>query len=72
MGLKEQLIRGFWLTQVGGTEGYGMWNEPVAAEAVVTLQQPEVYHVFSRGKLSPDQGTLAVAGCTNSQEGRCG
>ena len=23
LGLKEQLIRGFWLTQAGGREGYG-------------------------------------------------
>ena len=23
MGLKEQLIRGLWLTQAGGREGYG-------------------------------------------------
>ena len=27
----------------------GMWAEPAAAEASVTLQQPEVHHVFSRG-----------------------
>ena len=24
-GLKEQLIRGLWLTQAGGREGYGCW-----------------------------------------------
>ena len=38
--LKEQLIRGLWLTQAGGREGYGMQGEPVVAEADVTLQQP--------------------------------
>ena len=26
-----------------------MWNEAVVAEASMTLQQPEVCHVFSRG-----------------------
>ena len=25
MGLKQQLIRGLWLTQAGEREGYGMW-----------------------------------------------
>ena len=48
-GLKEQLIRGLWLTQAGGREEYGMQGEPVAAEASVTLQQPEAHRVFSRG-----------------------
>ena len=48
-GLKECLIRGLWLTQAGGRERYGMWGEPAAAEASVTLQQPEVCRVFSRG-----------------------
>ena len=49
MGLKEQLIRGLWLTQAGQREGYGVRGEPAAAEAGVTLQQPEVRRVFSRG-----------------------
>ena len=40
-GLKLQLIRGLWLTQARGREGYGMWGEPVAAEATMILQQPE-------------------------------
>ena len=30
-------------------EGHGMWGEPSTAEAGVTLQQPEVHHVFSCG-----------------------
>ena len=47
--LKEQLIRGLWLIQAGGREGYGVRGQPAAAEASVTLQQPEVCHVFSRG-----------------------
>ena len=49
-GLKEQLLRGLWLTQARG-EG-GVWRrrgEPVAAEAGVTLQQPEACRAFSRG-----------------------
>ena len=46
--LKEQLIKGLWLTQVGWREGYGMQGEPVAAEASVTLQQPEACRVFSQ------------------------
>ena len=49
MGLKEQLIRGLWLTQAGGKEGYGMRGELAEAEAGVMLHQPEVCHVFSRG-----------------------
>ena len=48
-GLKEQLFRGLWLTQAGGREGYRVQGEPAAAEANVTLQQPDVCHVFSRG-----------------------
>ena len=48
-GLKEQLIRELWLTQVGGREGYRVWGEPAAAEASVTLQQPEARRAFSRG-----------------------
>ena len=47
--LKDWLIRGLWLTQAGGREGYRMQGEPVVAEASVMLQQPEVHHVFSWG-----------------------
>ena len=49
MGLKEQLIQGHWLTQALGREGYGMKDEPMVAEAGMTLQQPEVHHEFSQG-----------------------
>ena len=48
-GLKERLIRGLWLTQAAEREEYGMWHEPVAAEASVMLQQPEACCVFSQG-----------------------
>ena len=49
-----------------------MRGEPAAAEAGMTLQQPEVRLCVLLGKWSVDHGTLAVAGCTGSQEGRCG
>ena len=47
--LKEQLIQGLWLTQVGGREGYGVRGKPVVAEATMTLQQPETCCAFSQG-----------------------
>ena len=37
MGLKQQLIRGLWLTQAGGREGYRIRGEPAVADADVTL-----------------------------------
>ena len=70
-GLKEQLIRGLWLTQATGMDGYGMRGEPVVAEASMMLQQPGAPCVLL-GKLSLDHGTLAVAGCTGSWKRRCG
>ena len=48
-GLKEQLIRGLWLTQAGGEGRVRMRGEPAAAEAGVTLHQPEARHAFSWG-----------------------
>ena len=48
-----------------------MRGKSSAAEASVTLQQPEACRMFSPGKLSLDHGTLTVAGCTGSREGRC-
>ena len=71
-GLKEQLLQGLWLTQAGGgsgTEEAGRacgvrGRRDVAAARGAPCVLPE--------KLSPDHGTLAVAGCTGSQEGRCG
>ena len=55
-----------------GEGGVRMRGEPAAAEAGMTLQQPEARRAFPPGKLSPDHRTLAVAGCTGSREGRCG
>ena len=49
-----------------------MRGEPAAAEAGMTLHQPEACRAFSPGKLSLGHGTLAVEGCTCSREGRCG
>ena len=51
MGLKAQLIRGLWLTQARGREGYGMQVEHAVAEASVTLQQPRP--VYSPGEVVP-------------------
>ena len=48
-GLKERLIWGLWLTQAGAREGYGRWAKPAAAEASVTLHQPEAHRVCSWG-----------------------
>ena len=47
-GLKEQLLLGLWLTQAGWREGYRLRGEPAAAEAGITLHQPEARSVFSR------------------------
>ena len=55
-----------------GEGGVRVQGKPAAAEAGVTLQQPEACHAFPPGKLSLDHGSLAVAGCTGSREGRCG
>ena len=48
-----------------------MQGDPVAAEAGVTLHQPEAPRVLP-GKLSLDHLTLAVVDCTGSREGWCG
>ena len=48
-GLKEPLIWWLWLTQAGGREGHRVREEPEAAEAGVTLHQPEARHALSQG-----------------------
>ena len=48
-GLKEQLLQVLWLTKATGSNGYGMWGQPAAAEASMILQQPEVHCMFSWG-----------------------
>ena len=69
--LKKRLIRGVWLTQAKGREGYGMRGEPAAAEAWCDIATAWGALFVLLGKLSLDHGTLVVAGCTGSQEGRC-
>ena len=48
-GLKWQLINRLWLTQTR----HGMQSKPAAAEASVTLQQPEAHPVHSPGEVVP-------------------
>ena len=50
--LKEWLIRWLWLIQDRDREGYGMQGNPAAAEASMTLQQPETCSVLSRESCS--------------------
>ena len=45
-GLKEQLLRGLWLTQAGGGRGTEA-GRACAAEAGMTLHQPEARLAFS-------------------------
>ena len=71
-GLKERLIRGLGLTQVGGREGYGIRGKPAAAEASMTLQKPEACRVFSRGTCPWIMGPWQWRAATGTQEGRCG
>ena len=70
-GLKEQLLPGLWLTQAGGGRGTD------AGRACGVRGRRDVAPARGApcvlpGKLSPDHGSLAVAGCTGSREGRCG
>ena len=48
-GLKEQLLRGLWLTQAGGGSGTEEAGRACGVRGVMTLQQPEARHAFSRG-----------------------
>ena len=48
-GLKEQLLRGLWLTQAGGGRGTEEAGRACGVRGVVTLQQPEARCAFSRG-----------------------
>ena len=47
-GLKEQLLRGLWLTQAGGGRGTEEAGRACGGRGVVTLQQPEARRVFSQ------------------------
>ena len=72
MGLKEQLLRGLWLTQAGGREGYGGGGASLPWQRRRDVAPAWGAPCVLPGKLSLDHGTLAVAGCTGSREGRCG
>ena len=71
-GLKEQLLRGLWLTQVGGQEGYGGGGANLRWQRRRDVAPAGGAPCVLPGKLSPDHRRLAVAGCTGSREGRCG
>ena len=70
-GLKEQLIGGSGSLRPGGGRGTDVgwacggraWHDVAPAWGMPCVLP---------GKLSLDHGTLAVVGCTVSQEGRCG
>ena len=70
-GLKEQLLRGLWLTQAG------VGKDTDVGRACGSRGQRDVASARGApcvlpGKLSVDHRSLAMAGCTGSQEGRCG
>ena len=73
MGLKEQLLRGLWLTQAGVGGGRGTdAGRACGGRGLCDVAAARGMPCVLPGKLSPDHGTLAVVGCTGSQEGRCG
>ena len=71
-GLKEQRLQGLWLTQDAGREGYGGGGASLRQQRRHDVAAARGAPCVLPGKLSPDHGTLAVAGCTGSREGRCG
>ena len=71
-GLKEQLLRGLWLTQAAEREGYRGGGASLRWQRRRDVAPARGAPCVLPGKLSLDHGTLAVAGCTGSQEGRCG
>ena len=71
-GLKEQLTRGLWLTQAGGGRGTEEAGRACGGRGLRDVAPAWGAPCVLLGKLSPDHGSLAVAGCTGSWEGRCG
>ena len=71
-GLKEQLLRGLWLTQARGRERYGGGRASLRRQRRRDVAPARGAPCVLPGKLSPDHGSLAVAGCTGTREGRCG
>ena len=47
-GLKEQLLRGLWLTQAGGRERYRGGGARLRRQRRRDLQQPKACRAFSR------------------------
>ena len=72
MGLKEHLIRGLWLTQAWGEGGVCNVGRACSRRGQCDVAPAWGALCVLLGKLSLDHGTLAVAGCTGSREGRCG
>ena len=70
-GLKEQLLRGLWLTQAVGREGYGGGGASLRRQRRRDVAPARGAPCILPGMLSLDHRTLAVAGCTGYQEGRC-
>ena len=70
-GLKEQLLRGLWLTQAAGREGYGC-GRACGVRGRRDVAPARGAQCVLLGMLSRDPGTLAVVGCTGYWEGRCG
>ena len=70
--LKAQLLRGLWLTQAAGRERYGGGGASLRRQRRRDVAAARGALCVLPGKLSPDHGSLAVAGCTGSREGRCG
>ena len=71
-GLKEQLLPGLWLTQAGGRERYGGGGASLRRQRRRDVAAARGVPCVLPGKFSLDLGSLAVAGCTGSREGRCG
>ena len=66
-GLKAQLLRGLWLTQAAGREGYRGGGASLRRQRRSDVAAARGVPCVLPGKLP-----LAVAGCTGSREGRCG
>ena len=71
-GLKEQLLRGLWLTQAAGRERYGGGGASLRRQRRHDVAPARGVPCVLPGKLSLDHRSLAVAGRTGSREGWCG
>ena len=71
-GLKEQLLRGLWLTQAGGGSSTEEAGRACSGRGQRDVAPARGAPCVLPGKLSLDHRTLAMAGCTGSREGTCG